>query len=543
MGRISIHILHGSLDRNSFRQVPAELQRIEVKWIIIIAVEEDNTDLPTLMSKEEEGPWRQPSWASGSVGRRKEAGGDKMTCLLAFMLTVLIGAASAQHVVEYLPGYSGTGKIPFTMETGYIGVGDMEEVQLFYYFVESERDPSVDPLMLWLTGGPGCSGFSPLAFQIGPMIFDYDSYNGGLPTWRHAKHSWTKAANIIFIDQPVGAGFSYSTTTQGSFSDDKKAAFDAYTFLRKWLLKHPQFLGNQLYIGGDSYSGIIVPLVVNNILIGLENGDRPRMDLQGYVLGNPVTDTYIDPNSRIPYVHRVNLISDKYYQDAVTYCGGDYVNIDANNTLCIATMKKIKQCLLQINLAQILEPQCAFASKKTEELEFPFKGQEAEYIEHLLSDDKLPAMRCRGFTYVLAYKWLNDAQVRRALNVREGTAANWHRCWKTFSNFTEEVTSTIPYHKNFTNTGLRALIYSGDHDVSVPYLSTMTWIKSLGLPVFDEWRPWYVDGQIAGYQVKYMNDNYRLTYVTLKGAGHTGPEYKPHEALEMFDRFVARYPI
>ncbi|PKI26185.1 hypothetical protein CRG98_049126, partial [Punica granatum] len=49
----------------------------------------------------------------------------------------------------------------------YISVGDMEDVELFYYFIESQRDPSADPLMLWFTGGPGCSGFSALAYEIG----------------------------------------------------------------------------------------------------------------------------------------------------------------------------------------------------------------------------------------------------------------------------------------------------------------------------------------------------------------------------------------
>ena len=42
------------------------------------------------------------------------------------------------------------------------------------------------------------------------------------------------------------------------------------------------------------------------------------------------------------------------------------------------------------------------------------------------------------------------------------------------------------------------LFCSGDHDMVVPYLGTLSWIKSLNLPIVDEWRPWLVNHQVAG---------------------------------------------
>lgn len=52
----------------------------------------------------------------------------------------------------------------------YIGVDEKEDVQFFYYFIESEGNPREDPLMLWLTGGPGCSAISGLTFEIGCLF-------------------------------------------------------------------------------------------------------------------------------------------------------------------------------------------------------------------------------------------------------------------------------------------------------------------------------------------------------------------------------------
>jgi len=100
------------------------------------------------------------------------ANNNVYSVLKSLLLLLHLVFLSKQHVdsasiVKFLPGFEGP--LPFELETGYIGIGEEEEVQLFYYFIKSERNPKEDPLLLWLTGGPGCSAISGLLYQNGEI--------------------------------------------------------------------------------------------------------------------------------------------------------------------------------------------------------------------------------------------------------------------------------------------------------------------------------------------------------------------------------------
>ncbi|KAH9605307.1 hypothetical protein KSS87_007817, partial [Heliosperma pusillum] len=119
---------------------------------------------------------------------------------LIILLFSTIWASLAQpNIVKTLPGYPGD--LPFTLETGYVGVGEEEDVQLFYYFIESERDVERDPLVLWLTGGPGCSALSGLVLEIGPFMFNLTavSSESDTPKLQQNPYSWTK---VMVISNP-----------------------------------------------------------------------------------------------------------------------------------------------------------------------------------------------------------------------------------------------------------------------------------------------------------------------------------------------------
>lgn len=93
---------------------------------------------------------------------------------------------------------------------------------------------------------------------------------------------------------------------------------------------------------------------------------------------------------------------------------------------------------------------------------------------------------------------LINKKSRREFHLAQGTIGEWTRCSYGIS-YTREISSTIKYHLYLGKKGYRSLVYSGDHDMLVPFVGTQAWIKSLNFSIVDDWRPWLPEGQVAGY--------------------------------------------
>lgn len=87
----------------------------------------------------------------------------------------------------------------------YVGLDDATGTELFYYFVESERSPATDALILWLSGGPRCSVLCGLALEIGPIKFVLKPYDGTLPDLALNPNSWTQVRGLFrsFLMKPT----------------------------------------------------------------------------------------------------------------------------------------------------------------------------------------------------------------------------------------------------------------------------------------------------------------------------------------------------
>lgn len=104
---------------------------------------------------------------------------------------------------------------------------------------------------------------------------------------------------MLYIESPAGVGFSTCKGVKecNSYSDEESAA-DNLAAVLAFFAKFPEFGGNDLYISGESYAGIYVPYLANEIDVyntaNADNADVFKPNLKGFMVGNGVTNYDFD---------------------------------------------------------------------------------------------------------------------------------------------------------------------------------------------------------------------------------------------------------
>ncbi|KAI3909716.1 hypothetical protein MKW98_014133 [Papaver atlanticum] len=207
------------------------------------------------------------------------------------------------------------GNVNFAHYSGYVDVN--KDKALFYWFFEAVENPSSKPLLLWLNGGPGCSSIAyGESEEIGPFHIRPDG-----KTLYQNPYSWNQVANGLFLDSPVGVGFSYSNKSEDLLNNgDASTAEDSLAFLSNWLERFPQYKGREFYLSGESYAGHYVPQLAEAIV--KQAGDK-SINLKGYTVGNAVTDDYHDDLGIIQFMWSTGLISDQTHKLLNAYCDSE----------------------------------------------------------------------------------------------------------------------------------------------------------------------------------------------------------------------------
>ncbi|PIA64174.1 hypothetical protein AQUCO_00201451v1 [Aquilegia coerulea] len=262
------------------------------------------------------------------------------------------GGVSGQEsdLVTNLPGQPA---VTFRHYAGYIKLRQTDEKALFYWFFEAQNKVAERPLVLWLNGGPGCSSVAYGAAQeLGPFLIRSNSSELLLN-----KFSWNKAANLLFLEAPVGVGFSYTNKTEDlSKLGDKITAEDSHAFLIQWLKKFPNFKSHEFYIAGESYAGHYVPQLAELIFDRNKRASKDTViNFKGFMIGNAVINDVTDQNGFVDYAWSHAIISDRVYHTILKEC--DFKQ-DNQTRACMLSFRGLLQAYSDIDIYSIYTPVC-----------------------------------------------------------------------------------------------------------------------------------------------------------------------------------------
>lgn len=398
--------------------------------------------------------------------------------------------------------------------TQYSGYLDNEEddKHLFYWFFESRNDPKNDPVILWLNGGPGCSSLTGLFMELGPSSVGEDGkliYNPS---------SWNANASVIFLDQPVNVGYSYSG---GSVRNTVAAGKDVYALLTLFFKQFPQYAKQPFHISGESYAGHYIPVFASEIL----SHKNRNINLQSILIGNGLTDGFTQY---------------EYYRPMA--CGDGGWPAVLSEQECAGMDNALPRCQSMIQSCYDSESvwSCVPASIYCNNAligAYQRTGQNPYDVR----------VKCKGSS--LCYdeldwiqKYLNRQDVMEALGAE---VSSYDSCnFDINRNFLFAGDWMQPFHRLVPGIlkEIPVLIYAGDADFICNWLGNLAWTEKLEWPGQKKYaKAPLEDLKLVedGSKIGSVKSSGNFTFLRLHAGGHMVPYDQPVASLDMLNRWLA----
>ncbi|KAL0799596.1 hypothetical protein Bca101_054771 [Brassica carinata] len=386
-------------------------------------------------------------------------------------------------------------------KSGYLPVKPAPGSSMFYTFYEAQKptDPLPDtPLLVWLQGGPGCSSMIGNFYELGP--------------WRVLSNAtelepnpgaWNRLFGLLFLDNPIGVGFSIAASKQDIPRNQRQVAEHLYAALAEFIEQNPGFENRPVYITGESYAGKYVPAIGYHILKEKPNG---KVNLMGLAIGNGLTD----PVTQIR-THAVNA----YYSGLVNAKQREALEKAQEISVALVKARKWREATeARTELLTLLRNMTGLATLYNRARTIPYRTD-------------------------LVVDLMNRRETKRVLGVNE--TVRFEECSDEVDEvLREDVMKSVKFMVEYALERTSVLLYQGTLDLRDGVVSTEEWMKTVkwsGLGAFSnaERRVWKDgDGDLAGYVQRWGN----LTHVVVSGAGHLVPTDKAVNSRDMIEGWV-----
>lgn len=396
--------------------------------------------------------------------------------------------------------------------------------EYFFWLFESRSDPTTDPLIMWLSGGPACSSQLSLFAENGPCKVESDGSTTLNP------YSWNAQANMLWVDQPAGVGFSTGFGTR----NEAGVARNMFAFLQELFTKLPKYQECDFYIFGESHAGQYAPAIARHVLEGNAAAKELHVSLKGIAIGNGITH----PQEQYKWYAKMGHtggIAEGGHAPAV-FNEATYLLMRVQTPICTTA---IHYCNTDAGSAYN-KSACVIAFQECNimsTVQYMTTGKNPY-------DMRLPCERgggatCYDFSAVTSY--LNREDVRAELGVAGTT---WEACSKAAASYFvatgDWMMSSQGLVAELLHQDIQVLIYAGDVDFVGNWLGNKAWTTKLewnGAEAFQsaEDSDWQMDGET----VARLRSARGLHFMQVYNAGMMVPMDQPAVALEMANLFVA----
>jgi len=433
--------------------------------------------------------------------------------------------------VEFDAGPSYAGLLPVSSNPG-------EKRKFFFWFWPAAQSVGANDVTFWTNGGPGCSSLESMLQETGPISWKFGQAR---PTKN--PHSWTNATSMLYVEHPIGTGYSVGTPTATNQTDVSR---DLFGFFNQWLQVFPEMGGKNFWLSGESYAGYYVPYLADYIY---SHQSQLNLKLMGMYLVNP-TLSWLVMHEQIPIVPMVKR----------------YEHVFAFNQTFMATISRLhKDCGYADYLAKyevyppppgpfpepsvgsFMDGQPSNSSCDTFSMVFEAAklANPAFNIYNILDIppaywDVLDApQRWPGMQGDAVY--FNREDVKQALHVP--TNGKWTECTRgVFPNGDQSAPPAVSILPRVIERNKRSVIASGQIDMVMLsqgarlVLQNLTWGNAQGFrkPINQDF---IVKGQ--GSTGRFATER-GLTFVEIEKAGHMVPQYQPQGAFQILQYLLGQ---
>lgn len=471
---------------------------------------------------------------------------------------------------------------------GLLPVNDKKDGYLFYWLFAPDPDrleeaktsgvvkddESNVPLVVWLNGGPACSSMDGLWIENGPFRLDpgdeRSNSGGNWNTMKIFEQSWHKApAYMLYIDQPVGTGLSF--TTSGNYpNNDERVNQDFYYFLTEFMKLHattlnvvipqknqPPKLQRPFFFSGESHAGHYIPSMMNYIrkqnkdVQNLKKNDGVVMPLTGAAIGNGWFDPiyqYSAHEAAFGY-GLIGKAQERSLAKEEETCRRDLANKDYTSSVCFSLLNKVtSNSLGKNNPSMVSQYDTRVWENRHNPREFPAGHKDVETYLGQANDRRIPNAGIKDVLKAIHAQPSWDAGQRyqectnppyNALSHQDGLGVVPDIVELLEHNTVDE--SSNEKDGNDDGQPIRLLFFNGVHDLICNHAGNENALENL---------PWkhrlqYIQAQrygwksnatdkLGGYSKEYNN----LTFLKVLDAGHMVPMDVPEVALDMMATFL-----